>query len=257
MIGRSASSIVKAAELGFHLATFDIKSRYQRSFLGPFWLTISSAVFVVAIGLAWAQLFGVSVEDQLPFVAVSYTAWVMFQGCLLEATGVFAASAMYVRDRGLDWLTFCFALFVRHITYLLHTIIVPTVALLLYQKSSWVGLLLAIPGIVVFLLIVMLTILPVGLIAARYRDTRSIIESGIVMLMLLTPVMWSPATLKPSAQALIDYNPLAQMLEIWRHPLLHGTINPWNYLVCLLLFTLLVWVNLKALQKLPRVIFWV
>src|SRR5262249_29901253 len=57
--------------LGWH----DIRQRYRRSTLGPFWLTISTAVMVATLGFVYAGLFGNSLADYLPHLAVGLIVW--------------------------------------------------------------------------------------------------------------------------------------------------------------------------------------
>src|SRR5882757_3806255 len=44
----------------------DILQRYRRSILGPFWLTASMAIMVIALGVLYAELFKTPVNDLLP-----------------------------------------------------------------------------------------------------------------------------------------------------------------------------------------------
>src|SRR3978361_160020 len=48
----------------------DILQRYRRSLLGPFWLTASMAIMVIALGLLYAELFRTPIHDFLPFICV-------------------------------------------------------------------------------------------------------------------------------------------------------------------------------------------
>src|SRR4051794_30344135 len=59
------------------LARLDIKNRYRGSVLGPFWLTLSTAVMVVALGLLYSSLFKLPLAGYLPFLAVSLIVWNM------------------------------------------------------------------------------------------------------------------------------------------------------------------------------------
>ena len=65
----------RAFRLWSMLGWQDIRQRYRRSTLGPFWLTISMGVLVAALGLLYAGLFKVNVSDYLPFVAVGFIVW--------------------------------------------------------------------------------------------------------------------------------------------------------------------------------------
>ena len=48
----------------------EILQRYRRSTLGPFWLTASMAVMVIALGVVYAELFRQRIEDFIPFFCV-------------------------------------------------------------------------------------------------------------------------------------------------------------------------------------------
>ena len=59
------------------LARLDIRNRYRGSVLGPFWLTLSTAVMVVGLGLLYSSLFKMELAGYLPFIAVSLIVWNM------------------------------------------------------------------------------------------------------------------------------------------------------------------------------------
>ncbi|MBM3524020.1 MAG: ABC transporter permease, partial [Alphaproteobacteria bacterium] len=57
--------------LGLH----DIKQRYRRSTLGPFWLTISTGIMVGTMGFLYARLLSQEVGEYLPYLAVGLVMW--------------------------------------------------------------------------------------------------------------------------------------------------------------------------------------
>jgi ABC-type polysaccharide/polyol phosphate export permease len=48
----------------------DIRIRYRRSALGPFWITLSTTVFVVTLGIIFSQIFHTDIRIYLPYIAV-------------------------------------------------------------------------------------------------------------------------------------------------------------------------------------------
>lgn len=56
----------KQRELWFMLGIQDIKQRYRRSVLGPFWITIATGVMAAALGLLYSMLFQIPVAEFLP-----------------------------------------------------------------------------------------------------------------------------------------------------------------------------------------------
>ena len=62
-------------EIWLYLGWQDIRQRYRRSVLGPFWLTISTGVQIGALGFLWAELFHQDLHDFLPFFSIGLVIW--------------------------------------------------------------------------------------------------------------------------------------------------------------------------------------
>src|SRR5437879_9847490 len=66
------------------LAWQDIRLRYRGSVLGPFWLTISTLVMVVAMGLIYSQLFRMEIATYLPFLTLGLITWQWLSATITE-----------------------------------------------------------------------------------------------------------------------------------------------------------------------------
>src|SRR3984957_6061569 len=53
----------------------DIRQRYRRSALGPFWITISMAIFIVLLGFIYSKLFHQDIAVYLPYIAMGLITW--------------------------------------------------------------------------------------------------------------------------------------------------------------------------------------
>ena len=84
---------LKSTNQWWLLAWFDIRQRYRRSVLGPFWITISTAVMIVALGFLWTQIFHVDVPSFLPFFAAGTIMWVFISTQINDACTGFSQSA--------------------------------------------------------------------------------------------------------------------------------------------------------------------
>ena len=62
----------------------DIVRRYRRSLLGPFWLTISMAVMVIALGLLYSQILNVAIDKYIPYLCVGLLIWGFISTLLTE-----------------------------------------------------------------------------------------------------------------------------------------------------------------------------
>ncbi len=96
---RTAAIDIAAALRRFQMATMlgwhDVRQRYRRSALGPFWLTLSMGVMIATIGIVFGQIFSSPMETFLPFLAIGLILWnfvhqVVTEGC----TGFITAEAV-------------------------------------------------------------------------------------------------------------------------------------------------------------------
>ena len=78
------------------LALSEVRTRYRRSFLGPFWMTFASAVTILGLGLLWSQLWKVDLAEYFPYLAAGMITWNYIAGVLTSASDVF-----------LNWFFFC------------------------------------------------------------------------------------------------------------------------------------------------------
>jgi len=78
----------------------DIRQRYRRSKIGPFWLTISMDVMVGAMGMLFAGLFKIELADNLPFIALGFIVWGLISGLVTDGLALAAASSAGGRWNG-------------------------------------------------------------------------------------------------------------------------------------------------------------
>src|SRR3954447_19954996 len=76
----------------------DILQRYRRSVLGPFWLTASTAIMVVVLGLLYAELFKTQIGDFLPFLCAGLLVWNLLATFLSEGGMIFTAAESYIKQ---------------------------------------------------------------------------------------------------------------------------------------------------------------
>jgi lipopolysaccharide transport system permease protein len=68
---------------------------------------------------------------------------------------------------------------------------------------------------------------------SRFRDVPQLVAAILQLVVFMTPVLWLPESLPRAAQALVHYNPFAQMLDVVRLPLLGQCPTTKTYMVLL------------------------
>ena len=85
-------------ELWLHLGWQDIKQRYRRSVLGPFWITIATGATAVAMGLLYSKLFKLPLAEHLPYVTLGLIIWNLINAAILEGADVFVANEGLIKQ---------------------------------------------------------------------------------------------------------------------------------------------------------------
>ena len=77
----------------------EIKLRYRRSILGPFWITLSMAAMIIGMGISCIRdIFKQDINTYLPFFASGYIVWFYVNALVQEGCVVFIQDGTYVRQ---------------------------------------------------------------------------------------------------------------------------------------------------------------
>jgi lipopolysaccharide transport system permease protein len=201
------------------LARHDLRNRYRGSVLGPFWLTVSTAVTVAGIGLLYASLFRLPLFEYLPHLLTSLFLWNLLNQAVTEGCQSFIWSEGIIRQMRLPLSVHALRVVVRNALVAAHSLpLVLVVAFWLGGAPGW-GVLLAVPGLLLILLNGFLAALLLGMVCARFRDVAQIVASTLQLLFFLTPIIWRPEMLGSAAPWLL-LNPAHVLIEVVRAPLL-------------------------------------
>ncbi|MCX7217999.1 MAG: ABC transporter permease [Burkholderiales bacterium] len=237
----------------------DVRQRYRRSALGPFWLTISMAVMIGTIGIVFGQIFNTPMEDFLPFLASGTIFWGFISTIIIEGCTGFIAAESIIKQLPIPLFVHILRMIWKNTIILAHNIIIFPLVLVAVGKSPDIVAFLSIPGF--FLLVVNLgwIALILGVFSARYRDFPQIIGSSIQVLFYLTPIVWMPSLLpQRSGLYLLDLNPAYHLLQIVRAPLLGQFPSTTNWIVSLVLALVGWMVTLSVYGRYKRrIAYWV
>jgi ABC-type polysaccharide/polyol phosphate export permease len=201
------------------LSFSDLRARYKRSVLGPFWLTLSTALGSAGLGFLWSELMKVDFKTFVPTLTAGLILWQFISGLILESTSVYSRQASIVRNINLPLAIYPVQLMFRHLINLAHTApVFFAVALYLgldFNMNSW----FAIPCVLLVILNLLWVALLFGLLGARFRDLEYFISSIMPLLMLVSPVFYRP-NFFPFSENIIWLNPFSHFIEIVRYPLL-------------------------------------
>ncbi|AKD95584.1 ABC transporter permease [Rhodococcus erythropolis] len=253
-------------ELWLSLGWQDIKQRYRRSVIGPFWITIATGVQATAIGILYAALLDMPLQEFLPYVTVGLIVWNLINASIIEGSEVFVANEGLIKQLPSALSVHIYRLVWRQMLFFAHNLLIYVIMVIafgVWRNLSWASL-AAIPALGLIVLNALWVSIVFGIFATRYRDIAPILSSLTLLLFVLTPIMWTTQSLEAQGGAVRDrakiaeLNPLFHYLDIVRAPMIGQPQELYHWYIVITI-TVVGWaVALLALRKYrARVPYWV
>ncbi|HEV2225018.1 MAG TPA: ABC transporter permease [Candidatus Acidoferrales bacterium] len=211
------------ADLWWALAWKDIRNRYRRTILGPFWAVLNAALMVASIGFVYSLIWHENLRTYIPFFCAGYVSWLMFSAIVNESCSVLINESATLKMIRVQYSVFLFRMIARNLMVAAHSLAVfvpaclvfgiipgwplamlPLGILLATANYLWIGALLAV-------------------VCARFRDVIQLVVNATQVLFFVTPIFWSPAHLAGNRLAetvFVTINPAYLLVEVIRAPLL-------------------------------------
>lgn len=210
---------LKQYRLWSHLGSVEVKQRYRRSVLGPWWVSLSMLIFITMMGIVFSRLFHQDLDLYVPFFASGFLFWTFISTSIVEAAEIFRMNAAFIKQINLPYNIYTLKHLVRQTIFLLHNFVVYILVCLFFKFNPGSMALLVIPGFFLLALNVYWMSLLAGIVCSRFRDMVPIINSCVQIAFFITPISWMPKLLDQNP-GVLKYNPLSYLLDIVRSPLL-------------------------------------
>ena len=234
----------------------DIRQRYRRSTLGPFWLTLSTGIFIAVLGVIYGRLLKMEISTFLPFFAVGYIIWSFMSSATVDCCSAFLESERIIKQIRRPFSVYILRVVWRNFAIFLHTAVVFVPVLLIFHVDTGFATLLAIPGFALVLINQIWIGLVLAMLNSRFRDVLQIITTLMQILFFATPIMY-PAEALGDAAILAHINPVFHFIEIVRAPLLGKLPMAESWLVALVTIGLGFAAALLLFQRVSRrIVYW-
>jgi lipopolysaccharide transport system permease protein len=226
-------------DLLFLFVKRDVVTVYKQTVLGPLWYLIQPLFTSVTFTIIFNTVAGIDTGTVPPFLfnLAGITVWNYFTACLTGTSNTFGSNAGIFGKVYFPRIIVPLSIVISN---LIKFGIQFLIFILFYIFYALKGAALGLNGSVVFfpVLIVMMGVLGLGLgmfissLVTKYRDFSNLIGFGVQLLMYLSAVMYPMALIKeklPTYGWLVQYNPLAYVIETARYMLLNvGHISFWG-----------------------------
>ena len=194
-IDRDLLAGIRAWRLWTMLGWNDIRQRYRRSVLGPFWITISMAVFITLLGEIYSHIFKIGLKTYLPYLSLGYIIWGFVATTTSESFVSFQESERVIRQIRLPYSIYVFRVVWRNFIVFLHTWVVYILVAVVFGIKPNLSMLFVVPGFLLLYLNLVWVALALAILSTRFRDLLQIVSTAVQILLFATPIMWPLSTL--------------------------------------------------------------
>ncbi|WP_394819335.1 ABC transporter permease [Sorlinia euscelidii] len=207
---------LELSRLSVALGWLDIKLRYRGSILGPFWLTLSTAVMIAALGVLYARLFHMPFGEYLPFLSISLVMWSFISTVWGEGAMIFVDNAGLILSSDVPFTVYITRAVIRNFIVMAHNVVVIAIVFYLCDVTPRHDPLI-LAGFALWFVDSLAVMTLLGVLGARFRDVGPTIATVLQIFFFITPVMWKPE-LAHSMEPWLIYNPFYPLIEIVRLP---------------------------------------
>ena len=235
----------------------DIRQKYRRSMIGPFWITISMAIFILILGIVYSRIFHVGVSEYLPFLTVGYITWGFISQTTIESCTAFLEGERIIKQIRLPYAVYVLRVVCRNFIIFLHNAVVFVPVAIIFSVNPGLHGLMVVPGLALLCLNLSWVALSLSILNSRFRDLQQIVTTFVQIMLFVTPIMWPLSTLGDSIY-IAEINPLYHLIDIVRSPLLGQTPEISSWLVAIALMfpgsAVSMWLLRRASR---RLVFWI
>lgn len=245
--------------LWVYMAFADIRRRYRRTLIGPFWTSLSLGIFIISMGFLFSTLWKMDIKTFLPYFGSGFVCWTFISTIIIDSCNTFTNAEGLLKQVPLPFGCFAWLTVARNFLIFLHQVIIYIgIALIFHISVTWYTL-LVIPGfLLIFITASWLSIL-LGMLCARYRDMFQVINSLLQISMFVTPIFWPENQLGHGIKSyvLINGNPLYHYVSVIRQPLLGIAPSSISW-ICVITISFIGWIlTMQVLSKKYReLVFW-
>ena len=250
-------------DLLFLFVKRDVVTVYKQTVLGPLWYLIQPLFTSITFTIIFNTVAGIETGTVPPFLfnLAGITVWNYFTACLNGTSNTFASNAGIFGKVYFPRLIVPLSVVVSNLLkFGIQFFIFVVFYLYFYYKGAAVhinSLVLFFPFLVIMMGVLGLALgMIISSLVTKYRDFSYLIGFGVQLLMYLSAVVYPMALIQekmPEYAWLVEYNPLAYIIETTRYLLLDvGQISITGLLYTCILIILLFFTGLLIFNRTER-----
>lgn len=221
---------LRKPRLWLYLAWHDIRVQFERSLLGPLWVTLQAAAWIVAIIFVFGGIMGPYREYSV-YVAIGIVLYNFITAVVTDSSDIFLRNRIVIHSYANPYSAYVLK---QVVSALIQLALQSGVVVLVFIFAGYpVGptALLAIPGLALGVMMAAGLALCFSLLGLRYGDFRFAMLAVMRLGLFITPILWTQDGGGWAKQLAATVNPMAHFINLVRMPLMGQTPDSVSYMV--------------------------
>ncbi len=210
----------------------ELQENFKETILSRFWIILEPVLITIVYVFVFANILGaretgIEGVNYPEFLVIGLWPWLAISRSVGSSVGLIKQKSSLIKKLNIQSEWFLYArTMAQFIIYSATFFIVLVVLHFMGASIYWPGMLMVIP---VFFLLWLFTngvSLMISALAVFIDDLKVIVPLFLTLMFFLMPIIWPAQRLPEHLSFLVDYNPLAGMLEYLRGVLLQGQWIP-------------------------------
>jgi ABC-type polysaccharide/polyol phosphate export permease len=240
----------------WQLVSRAVRTGYLENLTGFAWLILQPLILLAVYAFVFTTIFkaripGADLTGFVPYLAVAFWPWTAFSESILKSSPSISTNAALIGK--VAFPAELLPLSTVTATFLMHMIGYLAVLLVLQLSGTdikWIGLLAAIPLLLILYLFACALSLFASALQVFVRDVAQILPPLITFWFFTTPILYSPSLLPQKWAQVLQWNPMSWFMGRLRDFLLFGNYGfSLKDLAVPLLVVFLLWASLKFFRR--------
>lgn len=245
-------------KLSFIFGLNDIRQKYRRSYLGPWWITIGTFILILTLSLIFSAVFREGAENYILFLSIGLVIWRFIESSIKDFCDCFSRESQILKQIDINKLFFIYRVLIRNLIILFHNFLI-IILIIIYTANTFSLNFFLLPfGFLMIALFLFWTGCLLSILCARFKDFSEIISNLMQVLFYMTPIIWSVDLLGSRyIDFVVKINPFYHLIELIRGPILSSDYLI-SYLVIITInFFGLLFSNFIFTKYKDKLVYWV
>lgn len=215
--------------------TFLIK--YRKTSLGPLWIMIGPAMFILVLGELFKNVASNSNDLFVPHLAAGLVVWNYISSIVISAPRLYIHNRPALLHGSVNHINIVLKAICNILIVFAYQMVVVIAVMALHRVAPTASLLLLIPACALALVHSVWVLIVLGILGARFRDLSEVIEMVMRIAFLATPIIWMVGDNGRGSivGVYLTFNPFYHVLEPIRGALLGTPISPLSWVISVII----------------------